>query len=89
MISLGGTISASFFLGVGSILNSVGAFGTVLGFSGWYNNDAGNDKPCRNVYSNANKWLFSSLCYKIYITILRFLTGWLYLLNWLTAAAEG
>ena len=32
MISLGGTISASFFLGIGSILNSVGDFGTVLGF---------------------------------------------------------
>lgn len=32
MISLGGTISASFFLGIGSILNTVGAFGTVIGF---------------------------------------------------------
>ena len=32
MISLGRTISAIFFLGIGSILNLVGAFGTVLGF---------------------------------------------------------
>ena len=32
MIAIGGTISASFFLGIGDILKQVGAFGTVLGF---------------------------------------------------------
>lgn len=45
MISLGGTISASFFLGIGSILNTVGAFGTVIGFFyWWHNNDVSNDQ---------------------------------------------
>ena len=32
MIAVGGTISASFFLGIGEILHNVGAFGTVMAF---------------------------------------------------------
>ncbi|APD50174.1 amino acid transporter [Francisella hispaniensis FSC454] len=90
MISLGGTISASFFLGVGSILNSVGAFGTVLGFF------LGGIIMMLVMISLAEMSIampisgsFQAYATKFISPYSGFLTGWLYLLNWLTAAAGG
>ena len=89
MISLGGTISASFFLGVGSILNSVGAFGTVLGFL------IGGIIMMLVMVSLAEMSIampvsgsFQAYATKFISPYSGFLTGWLYLLNWLTAAVS-
>lgn len=88
MISLGGTISASFFLGVGSILHSVGAFGTVLGFF------IGGVIMMLVMISLAEMSIempisgsFQAYATRFISPYSGFLTGWLYLLNWLTAAA--
>ncbi|AHH46600.1 amino acid transporter [Francisella tularensis subsp. holarctica PHIT-FT049] len=90
MISLGGTISASFFLGIGSILNTVGAFGTVIGFF------IGGIIMMLVMISLAEMAIempisgsFQSYATKFISPYSGFLTGWLYLLNWLTAAAGG
>ncbi|API86810.1 amino acid permease [Francisella uliginis] len=90
MISLGGTISASFFLGIGSILNSVGAFGTVLGFF------LGGVIMMLVMISLAEMSIempisgsFQAYATRFISPYSGFLTGWLYLLNWLTAAAGG
>ncbi len=88
MISLGGTISASFFLGVGSILNTVGAFGTVLGFI------LGGILMMIVLVSLAEMAValpvsgsFQSYATRFLSKYAGFLTGWLYLINWVTAAA--
>ncbi|MGQ4002325.1 amino acid permease [Francisellaceae bacterium CB299] len=88
MISLGGTISASFFLGVGSILHSVGAFGTVLGFL------IGGIIMMLVMVSLAEMAIempisgsFQTYATRFISPYSGFLTGWLYLVNWLTAAA--
>ena len=88
MISLGGTISASFFLGIGSILHSVGAFGTVLGFL------LGGIIMMLVMVSLAEMAIempisgsFQTYATRFISPYSGFLTGWLYLLNWLTAAA--
>ncbi len=88
MISLGGTISASFFLGVGSILHSVGAFGTVLGFL------IGGIIMMLVMVSLAEMAIempisgsFQAYATRFISPYSGFLTGWLYLVNWLTAAA--
>ncbi|QEO56919.1 amino acid permease [Francisella marina] len=90
MISLGGTISASFFLGIGSILNSVGAFGTVLGFL------IGGIIMMLVMISLAEMAIempvsgsFQNYATRFISPYSGFLTGWLYLINWLTAAAGG
>ena len=88
MIYLGGTISASFFLGVGSILHSVGAFCTVLGFL------LGDIIMMLVMVSLAEMAIempisgsFQTYATRFISPYSGFLTGWLYLVNWLTAAA--
>lgn len=90
MIALGGTISASFFLGIGGVLHSVGAFGTVLGFV------IGSIIVMLVLASLAEMAIampisgsFQAYATRFISPYSGFMTGWLYLLNWLTAAVGG
>lgn len=88
MIAIGGTISASFFLGIGDILKQVGAFGTVLGFI------IGGSVMFLALISLTEMAVampisgsFQAYATRFLSPLAGFLTGWLYLINWVTAAA--
>lgn len=88
MIAIGGTISASFFMGSGGILHSVGAFGTVLAFL------FGGFLMFLVVLSLAEMAVampisgsFQTYATQFISPLAGFLTGWLYFFNWVTAAA--
>ncbi|RTL09985.1 MAG: amino acid permease [Neisseriaceae bacterium] len=88
MIAIGGTISASFFLGIGDILKQVGAFGTVLGFI------LGGAVMFLALLSLTEMAVAMPVSgsFQVYATrfispLAGFMTGWLYLINWVTAAA--
>lgn len=88
MIAIGGTISASFFLGIGDILKQVGAFGTILGFI------IGGMVMFLVLLSLTEMAIampvsgsFQTYATRFISPLAGFLTGWLYLINWITAAA--
>ena len=88
MIAIGGTISASFFLGIGDILKQVGPFGTILGFI------IGGMVMFLVLLSLTEMAIampvsgsFQTYATRFISPLAGFLTGWLYLINWITAAA--
>lgn len=88
MIAIGGTISASFFMGSGGILHNVGALGTMLAFL------FGGFLMFLAVLSLAEMAVampisgsFQAYATQFISPLAGFLTGWLYLFNWVTAAA--
>lgn len=88
MIAIGGTISASFFLGLGDVLHSVGPFGTVLAFA------IGGLVMFLALLSLAEMAVampisgsFQAYATKFISPLAGFLTGWLYILNFATASA--
>jgi arginine/ornithine permease len=88
MIAIGGTISASFFMGIGDILHQVGPFGTLIGYL------IGGCVMFIALVSLAEMAVFMPISgsFQAYATkfispLAGFCTGWLYLINWITAAA--
>ncbi|MDD3267009.1 MAG: amino acid permease [Burkholderiales bacterium] len=88
MIAIGGTISASFFMGIGDILHRVGPFGTLLGYI------IGGIVMFIALLSLAEMAIampisgsFQAYATKFISPMAGFCTGWLYLINWVTAAA--
>jgi arginine/ornithine permease len=88
MMAIGGTISAGFFLGTGSILSSVGALGTILAFlfGGLVMFLALLSLTEMAAYMPVSG-SFQYYATKFISPLAGFMTGWLYLLNWVTAAA--
>lgn len=88
MIAIGGTISASFFMGIGDILNQVGPFGTVLGFLlGGFVMFLALVSLTEMAVSMPISGSFQAYATKFISPLAGFVTGWLYLINWVTAAA--
>lgn len=88
MIAIGGTISASFFMGIGDIIHQVGPFGTVLGYL------IGGLVMFLTLLSLAEMAIalpvsgsFQEYATRFISPLAGFCTGWLYLINWITAAA--
>ncbi len=88
MIAIGGTISASFFMGIGDILYRVGPFGTLIGYL------IGGAVMFIALLSLAEMAIampisgsFQAYATKFISPLAGFCTGWLYLINWVTAAA--
>ncbi len=88
MIAIGGTISASFFLGIGDILKQVGPFGTVFGFIiGGIVMFLALVSLTEMAVAMPISGSFQAYATRFVSPIAGFLTGWLYLINWVTAAA--
>lgn len=88
MIAIGGTISASFFLGIGDILKQVGAFGTLLGFIiGGIVMFLALISLTEMAVAMPISGSFQAYATRFISPLAGFLTGWLYLINWVTAAA--
>lgn len=88
MIAIGGTISASFFMGIGDIIHQVGTFGTVIGYI------IGGLVMFLTLLSLAEMAIalpvsgsFQEYATRFISPLAGFCTGWLYLINWITAAA--
>lgn len=88
MIAIGGTISASFFLGIGDILSQVGPFGTVLGFIiGGLVMFLVLVSLTEMAVAMPISGSFQAYATKFISPLAGFVTGWLYLINFGTAAA--
>ena len=88
MIAIGGTISASFFMGIGDILHQVGPFGTVVGYIiGGFVMFLALLSLAEMAVAMPVSGSFQVYATKFISPLAGFCTGWLYLINWITAAA--